>query len=148
MLRDRLIAFCFIPGHEGFRAMRDSDAAQTHAGPFQGPPHTKASRDGSAHFSILCSYPLWMRPNTGRIAVECPRMALSWTRLARPNTSALLVNTYVESRQRPTTPREPTPAAEPFAGDGEERWVWCSILAARISWPQEASRDVAPACIR
>jgi hypothetical protein len=89
-----------------------------------------------------------MRPTTGRIAVAYPRMALSRTRLARPNTSALLVNTYVESRQRPTTPREPTPAAEPFAGHGEERWVWCSILAARILWPQEASRDAAPDCIR
>jgi hypothetical protein len=31
---------------------------------------------------------------------------------------------------------EPTPAAEPFAGVGEERWGWCSSTQRRNPWPE------------
>jgi hypothetical protein len=131
--------FLLHSGPLGLPSNEDSETTQTHARPFQGPPHTKASRDGSGPFIILSSYPVWT-PTDGLVLD-----ALSTPKYERASAKHLRGG---QTRSNHTaTLDEPTPAAEPFAGDGEERWVWCSLQTAlqqRISWPEEASRDARP----
>ena len=115
MLRHRLMAFCSIPRPGSFRAT----STQTHARPI---PGSTTEQFVAAAGNLTCS---------GRISEATQQYERAAARdLRRGQTLS----------NHTTTPlNEPTPAAEPFAGDGEERWVhrlWCSnqeALQRRIS---------------
>lgn len=153
----RLVVFSLIPEQQPSRRDGRPTTTQTHArNTFQGPAHTQwPRRRWKTALIIISPLPVPLVGGRGESgchdcrSIPAKHKMLGSTCLGRDAICKhlrIFASARAPSGQPQRALGEPTPAAEPFAGVGQERWAGAASQRLRIRGLRSIDRDAASAC--